>query len=364
MLISEKEVKKIIERIDMLIKDIDVVTLNIKKEELETEMKHEKFWENVGKAQRVQKEFSDIQKELALKNELENWKQDLLEYYNIYSGTNLSIDEKKNITLEIDIIIKKIEKLSIRKYLCGKFDTKESIITIKSGQGGCEAQDWVSMLYRMYTKYIARKDWKIEILDEQKGAEAGYTSVVFKVSGEYTYGYLKKETGVHRLVRISPFNAQGLRQTSFASVEVMPSLVGKDLKDIEVKSEDIEMKTMLSGGPGGQHVNKTLSAVQLTHKPSGITVRCSAQRNQHQNREQAMNILKSKLLAKEEEKELREEKKLKKDVKKAQWGNQIRNYILHPYKLVKDVRTGVETSNVDAVLDGSLDLFIEAEVVL
>ncbi|MFA6754796.1 MAG: PCRF domain-containing protein, partial [Candidatus Dojkabacteria bacterium] len=245
--------------------------------------------------------------------------------------------------------------------LSGKYDDSDALLSIHAGQGGTESNDWAQMLLRMYRMYFDSKDWKYEIEHIEGGSEAGISNVTMKVSGEYVYGLLKREHGTHRLVRISPFNAQGLRQTTFAGVEVIP-VIERDDSDIEIPESDIDFKAVRVGGPGGQKVNKTSSAVQITHIPTGITVHCSTQRSQPQNRESAMNTLRSKLAGILEDERIEEIDKIKGDYKQASWGNQIRNYVLHPYKLVKDLRTNVESNEPEDVLDGKLDTFIEAQL--
>ena len=215
---------------------------------------------------------------------------------------------------------------------------------------------------RMYLRYAEKKGWSTEVIHMQKGDEAGISTVTIEISGSYAYGYLKFEKGAHRLVRLSPFNAQNLRQTSFAGVEVLPVLETSDETDVEIPDEEIEFKAVRSGGPGGQHVNKTSTAVVLTHTPTGITVQSSSQRSQHQNREAAMKLLRAKLWEKEMEKKTAEQQQLKGEHKIAAWGNQIRNYVLHPYKLVKDLRTKIEHADPEAVLDGDLDEFITTQI--
>lgn len=252
-------------------------------------------------------------------------------------------------------IVKELSALELLTFFSGPHDAAAVIITISAGAGGTEAQDWAGMICRMYLRYAETQDWKTEILDENRGQEAGYKHITIRMEGEYVYGKMKYEAGVHRLVRQSPFNADNLRQTSFASVDVIPEV---EKSETELRPEDLEFSAFRSGGKGGQNVNKVSSAVRIKHVPTGIVVSCSTERSQLQNRERAMRTLESKLAYLKEQQHAQSIADVRGDVKSAEWGNQIRSYVLHPYKMVKDHRTEVETSDAAGVLDGSLEEFI------
>ena len=253
---------------------------------------------------------------------------------------------------------KECENLKILALLSGKYDNYDAIVNIHAGAGGTEAQDWVQMLFRMYSMYAEKNGFKIKVLDVLDGDEAGIKNINFVISGDNAYGYLKAEKGIHRLVRISPFDANARRHTSFASVEVMPEL--EEAEDIEIKPDDLKIDTYRASGAGGQHVNKTESAIRITHIPTGIVVACQTERSQIQNKERAMKMLYSKLAEKQEREQLDELLSIKGSIKKIEWGSQIRSYVFCPYTLVKDHRTGYETSDVQAVMDGEIQDFILA----
>lgn len=354
---TKDKIKALSASLENIITAINLPEKHKKIEVLEFESGKADLWSDPQEAKKVMQELSDLKKEIA---EV----KDLGENIELLKVLSDDPNEAEGLDHEIAKTEKALKKFELLSFLSGKYDAKNALVSIHAGQGGTEAMDWVSMLYRMYSRYCERKNWKFEVLDSTAGEEAGIKSITFEVIGQYAYGYLKNEAGTHRLVRQSPFNADKLRQTSFALVEVLPELEGVDLPEIEIKDDDLEWQFIHSGGHGGQNVNKVATAVRLTHIPSGIVVTAQSERFQEQNRKNALGLLRAKLWIMEKERAKNEKKALKGDYRPASWGTQIRSYVLHPYKMVKDLRTQVETGNTDSVLDGDLDEFIDAELAL
>jgi peptide chain release factor 2 len=313
------------------------------------------FWDNQETAQDVGRKRARIEKRIASGESLESKSEELDVLLELHK-------EGENVESDIDALIGQLEQevnsVELTMKLSGEHDLRDAIVSIHPGAGGTESQDWAEMLLRMYLRYCERKGWSGEMIEYQAGEEAGLKSATFIVRGDYAYGYLKAETGVHRLVRISPFDAAKRRHTSFASVLVTPDI--DDTIDIVIDDKDLRVDTYRSSGAGGQHVNVTDSAIRITHMPSGIVVTCQNERSQHKNRATAMHLLKARLYQLELEKRKEEQAKIEGEKKDIGWGSQIRSYVLQPYQLIKDVRTGYEVGDPQRVLDGDLDGFIEA----
>ena len=321
------------------------------------------LWQDPQRASQILQELSVLRADVNALGEIEKEIREIEEMIGIFgqdSSVSVELQEKM-----IDLG-KRLGREELKTFLSGKYDSSNAILSLMAGAGGQDSQDWTTMLLRMYQRYGERQGWSAVILDQSFGegggpdGRIGTKAVTFEVEGHNAYGLLKEEAGVHRLVRLSPFSSQALRHTSFAKVEVMPEI--EDEKEIQIRSEDLKIEFYRASGPGGQNVNKRESSVRITHLPTGLVVACQVERSQGENRRKAMAVLTSKLVQREEEKREKEADQLKGAKQSASWGNQIRSYVLHPYKLVKDLRTEVETSQVEEVLDGKLDQFIEAEM--
>ena len=315
------------------------------------------FWDNAEASQMKMKQLKSLKDDIETYHNLETQMEDM--------ETMIEMGYEENdpeIVPEIQEMLDEFQasfdSIRVKTLLSGEYDGENAIIKLNAGAGGTEACDWCGMLYRMYSRWAEKKGFALEVLDYLDGDEAGVKSVTFQVNGENAYGYLKSEKGVHRLVRISPFNAAGKRQTSFVSCDVMPD-IKKDL-DVEINDDDIRIDTYRSSGAGGQHINKTSSAIRITHFPTGIVVQCQNERSQHMNKDKAMQMLKAKLYLLKQEENAEKLSDIRGEIKDIAWGNQIRSYVLQPYKLVKDLRTNQEVANADGVLDGGLDPFINA----
>lgn len=352
------------QKVNYIHEEFDIIksTFNIDEKKkrlygLEADSLESGFWDDQEKARRVMQEVGD------LKSDIENFEKldsDVTTLVALAKDGQIPQDFEK----EIRDLEKKVGELKLKSFLSGPYDKKDAIVAIHSGQGGTEAMDWVSMLYRMYVRFCEKRGWSTQTIDFTGGEEAGIKSVTFKVKGNFAYGYLKGEAGTHRLVRQSPFNADKLRQTSFALVEVLPEFEEVDLPDIEIRDDDLEWQFFRSSSQGGQNVQKVSTAVRVKHVPTGITVTAQSERFQEQNRKIALNLLRSKLWILYETRTENEIREIKGEYRPASWGTQIRSYVLHPYKMVKDLRTNIESSNPELVLNGEIDEFIEAELAL
>lgn len=333
---------------------LNLPKLNEELQSLNEEQHKADFWNDVKNAQQVSQRAKNIEDKINGYSRLVKRLEDVSDLLDMCGDDESMLGET---AMEIASINQAVNELHIATLLSGKYDASNAILTLHAGAGGTEAQDWVQMLYRMYTRYAERRGYKLEVLDYLDGEEAGIKSVTFQVNGVNAYGYLKAEKGVHRLVRISPFDSAKRRHTSFASLEVMPELPQDN--SIVIDDKDLKIDTFRSSGAGGQHINKTESAIRITHIPTGIVVSCQTQRSQMQNRDQAMAMLKSKLAELKEREQMEEAASIKGEIKKIEWGSQIRSYVFCPYTLVKDHRTNFENANIGDVMDGNIQPFIE-----
>lgn len=359
---TRDKIDELSKKASQLLDDINLESLENEYSDYEKQTLNPDFWQS-DDAQAIMQDMGIVKEKITQIKDVITAKENIEAFVELLSESEAeNPDMEGELEQEISRFEKQLKQLELTQFLNGRYDHCKAIISIHPGQGGTEAMDWASMLARMYDRYFERKNWKHNLNTYISGEQAGIKEASYEVLAPYAYGYLKNEGGTHRLVRQSPFNADNLRQTSFALVEVLPIIEGKD--EIELKDSDLEWNFSRAGGAGGQSVNKVNSAVELTHIPSGITVKCREERKQSQNKEKALRLLKAKLALIEEEKRQAELAKEKGVHVNASWGNQIRNYVLHPYQLVKDTRTEVETTQTANVLDGDLDEFIFEEIKL
>ena len=323
---------------------------------MEEKISEKDFWNDNQKAAKISKELEMLKNEVESFENIEKKVSELAELTTLFKSPKA--EEKKEVEKQTAELQKEFDVLEFKSLLGGEYDKNDVILAIRSGAGGVDAQDWAEMLLRMYLKWAEKNNFKTKIIEESRGGEAGIKSATVEISGTYAYGYLQSEAGVHRLVRLSPFNADNLRQTSFALVEVLPVI--EEIVEVVIRPQDLVIDTYRASGAGGQHVNTTDSAVRITHTPTNIVATCQSERSQMQNKEQAMRVLKARIHKLYLEKQQEEKMKLRGEYKSAEWGSQIRSYVLHPYKMVKDHRTKFETSNAEKVLEGDLQEFMES----
>lgn len=352
-----QKINAILPKIEDLQTALDLASIRAEIEELETQTMTADFWSDIENSQKVSKRLKLLKDRLAIYNNLKSAYDDVVTIYELATEEE-DASLLPDIEEEFSNLESMLEEATIQTLLSGEYDSNNAIISFHAGAGGTEAQDWAQMLFRMYTRWAERRGYAIKVLDYLDGDEAGLKSAVLSIDGLNAYGYLKGEAGVHRLVRISPFDSSGRRHTSFAAIEVMPEIT--DNVEVEIRDEDIRVDTYRSSGAGGQHVNKTESAVRITHLPTGIVVACQNERSQHQNREVAMMMLRSKLVEIKEREHLEKIEDIKGVQKSIEWGSQIRSYVFMPYTMVKDHRTDYEMGNINAVMDGDIDGFINA----